>query len=218
MNIPTLDNYRTWDNTEAIQLTSHKTAGDVTKSLPLAKRRAPTFKELTASGGVYTSQDLVWLLPKKIVDAAGADRPKPSDVIIDGDGVRWTILEAPLNTLRSTYRCTARDIILAADLRDTLTIKRPTATTTDNAGGRAYSYASIYTSIACRFQEANAAIGNERGQRVTVKSYSVWVERRLYLTIEDQIVDGDGTIYEMKGWQDADRIDQLQRIDCERKG
>ena len=104
--IPVADNYKAWTNTEAVQLKSISNAGDTTYALPTVKRRAPTFKELTASGGVYTAMDLVFLLPAKVVSTANAKRPKPGDVITDSDSVRWTILEAPLNTLKSTYRCT----------------------------------------------------------------------------------------------------------------
>lgn len=217
MNIPTQDNYTGWDNVEPVTLISVAKSGETLVDLPTVKRRAPSFKELSASGGVYTAQDLVFLVPKKVVDTAGGSRPKPADVIRDADGIRWTILECPLNTLKSTYRCMTRDMILAADLRDTLTIKRPLELTTDDAGGREYEYENIYQGIACRFQEVNAGELDERGQRLTVKRYNVWVERRLYLTIEDQAVDPDGNIYEVKGWQDADRIDQLQMLQCERR-
>lgn len=207
-------NHLTWGNTEAVRLTKRATNGNTDFAISVAKRRAPGFKELAPSGGVYTTQDLVWLIPKTLADAAGVT-PKPGDVVT-ASGVNWTILECPLNTLRSTYRCMTRDMVLAHDLRDTLNVKRPRATvTTDGAGSRTYSYDTVYTGIAARFQEVSADATDERGKRLTARRFQVWVETRLYLTVEDQITDQAGNVYELKGWRDADRIDQLQQLECE---
>lgn len=218
MNIPTGQNYTAWDNTEPVTLTSIARTGNTLFEISTAKRRNPSYRELAASQGVYTGQDLVWLLPASLVSqegATGQQAVKPGDLITDGNGITWTILERSLNTLQSTYRCMTRDMILAAQLYDTLTITRPTEFETDAAGGRVYDYATIYTGIPCRFQEVDASTTDERGQRLTVKRYSVWVSQRLYLTIEDVATDSEGNVYEVRGWQDADRIDQLQRLDCE---
>lgn len=217
MNVTALDDYRSWDNTEPVTLTDVAAAGDTDYDLKTAKRRALSFRELAASGGAYTAKDLVWLLPAKIVEAARAPEPEPADRITDKTGDIWTILEGTLNTWKSYYRCVTRNLILAADLRTTLSVKRSTGTATDDAGGRVYSFSEVYNAIPCRFQEVGAEISDERGQRATLKRYSVWVDRRLYLTIEDQILDADGNIYELTGWHDADRIDQLQQLDCQRR-
>lgn len=211
------ENYKTWGNVQAVKLTSRATIGDTLFDISVAKRRAPTFKELAPSGGVYTNLDVVWLLPKTLVDAAeatGLKAPKPGD-LVTAEGVAWTILECPLNTLRSTYRCMTRDLILAYDLRGTLSVKRPTAeATTDDAGGRTYTESVVYNGIACRFQEISSETSDERGKRVTVKRYTVTVNQRLRLTIEDQIVDDAGEVYEVTGWDNADRIDQLMTLEC----
>jgi len=217
MNIPTGQNYTAWDNTEAITFIRHGKLIDDEYPIATAKRRNPSFKEMAASGGVYTGQDLVWLVPATLLTAAGLADVKPADIIRDANGVVWTVLERSLNTLRSTWRCVTRDLILAYDLRDTLSVRRPQALTTDAAATREYVYDTIYTAIPCRFQAQGDEVSDERGQRLTVSKYSVWVGQRLYLTNEDQIVDEAGNIYELKSTQDADRIDQLQRLDCERR-
>ncbi len=218
MNVPTLDNYKCWGNVQSVVLTSRANDGDTDFAIGTAKRRAPGFKELAPSGGVYTTQDLVWLLPKKLTDAAGATgnkQPKPGD-LITAESVTWTILECPLNTLRSTWRCMTRDLILAYDLRGMLSIQRPQATTTDAAAGRTFpAYDTVYAGIPCRFQETAAEVSDERGKRVTVKRYTVTVNQRLRLTVEDRIVDqDDGEIYEITGWDNADRIDQLMTVEA----
>lgn len=219
--VPMSLDYQAWDNTESVTFTSHARAFDTAYGLTNCVRRAPTWKELAASGGVYSAIDVVWLLPAALVTAAGATgtkRPKPADTITDSDGTVYTVLAADYQATRSTWRLITRDMVIAYDLQDTLTLRRPTLAT-DAAAGRTYStYTTISSGIACRFQETEASTQDERGKRVTVKRYSVWVATRLYPTIEDQVLDQDSNVYEVRGWRDADRIDQLQMLDCERRG
>lgn len=220
ITVDTSQNYLAWNNTEAVTLTSHQNApaGDKAFALPTAKRRAPKWKELAASGGVYTGQDLVWLLPQTVVSAAGAignRQPKPADTIEDAAGNVWTVLEAAYNAIRSTWMLTCRNLVLAYGLTDTLSVKRPSLTT-DAAGGRTYTYTTVYTGILARIQETDTQSKDERGKRVTVKDYTIYVGTRLVLTIEDQVIDQADNVYEVLGTQDADRIDQLQQVKARR--
>jgi hypothetical protein len=70
--------------------------------VPHALRRAMTVQEAAASGGRYTTADVVWHLPV----AELAQSPRPGDVIRDGDGGSWLILEVARTTLRTRWRCT----------------------------------------------------------------------------------------------------------------
>lgn len=213
-------NYLSWGNVEPVTLISpYKTAGNKRFAIPTAKRRNPTFKETAPSGGVYGSALMVFLLPATVVTTAGAtgaDAPKQAFQILDRDGVTWTIQDAALNTLKSTWKCPSLNLAIMHNLQDTLSVRRP-AIVTDAASGRIYpSYATVYNSIPCRFQETTGAQVDERGKRLAARKFSVPVMTRLFLTVEDQIVDdATGTIYEVKGWAGPDRIDQLQILECE---
>jgi hypothetical protein len=215
-------NHLVWGDTETVTLTSpyKPPAGNLTFAIPGAKRRNPQYKEQLPTGGVYGAALMTWLLPAVAVTAAGAagnDAPAQAFTITDAGGIVWIVQDAWLNTVKSTWRCPSLNLTLAYNLRDRLMIKRPTLAT-DTAAGRTYgTYTTIYTSIACRFQETDSTTVDERGKRLTVKRYTVPVGTRLYLTIEDQVIDQDGNVYEVKGWKDADRIDQLQQLECERR-
>lgn len=214
--------YLIWNNTEAVTLTSPYKPPTPNKTFPIAvaKRRNPQFKEQAPTGGVYGSALMTWWLPATLVTAAGAvgnDTPTQAFLITDGAGVVWTIQDVRLDNLKSTWHCPSLNLTLAFNLRDTLTLQRPVLTT-DAAGGRTYpTYTVIATGIACRFQETTGEPTDERGKRLTVHKYDVPVGTRLFPTIEDQVIDGNGVVYEVKGWRQPDRIDQLQVLECERR-
>ena len=218
-SVPTIDNYVAWNDTEQITLTSPNKSGDTTYTIATAKRRAPTYKEQLPTGGVYGSALLTWILPAKLVTAAGAtgnDEPRQAFRITDSTGKVWTVQDAALNTLKSTWRCVSLNLSIAHNLRDTLNVRRA-ALTKDAASGRTYTaFTTPYSAIACRFQEQDAGEERERGKLLTVRRYIVPVEQRLFITVEDQVIDQDGNVYEVKGWKDADRIDQLQQLTLER--
>ena len=208
-----LNEYLIWDNREAVSHVSVRKSGNVTTNISDAKRRALTFKEIVGSGGVYTGKDLAWLLPVAVM--AGAV-PKPADRIVDGDGVTWTVLEAPLNTWRTWYRAACRNLVLAYDLRDTADLMRPT-NTQDAAGGRVPGYAAVSdsTSLPVRVQEIEAAVEERNGKRQTTRRFTAYCGQRIYPQAQDRLVTSDGTIYQLTGWRNADRLELLMELDLE---
>lgn len=213
-------NFNSWGNVEPITLTSpYKNTGNKTFPIPTAKRRNPTYKEQLPSGGVYGSALITWLLPATLVTAAGAigsDQPEQAFQITDGAGIVWTVQDAKLNTLKSTWVCVSLNLKIVYNLQDTLTLQRPVFSV-DAASSRTYpTYTVIAQNIPCRFQETGTEVGDERGKRLTVHRYDVPVAARLYTTVEDQVVDQSGNVYEVLRTRDSDRIDQLQVLECKR--
>ena len=76
------------------------TATDVAHAL----RRSVRTREAEESEGRYTASDVAWHLPAAELTAA----PRPGDVIVDGDGQRWTVLDVQEARLAGTWRCVAR--------------------------------------------------------------------------------------------------------------
>lgn len=218
-----------WDNTETVEFQSTtrlpvpadpRPSSGMVDSL-VAKRRAPTFKELTASGGVYTGQDLVWLIPAVNLD--GGMIPKPSDVVVDEEGNRWTVLEVALNALKSTYRCMSRNLVLAHELRDIIQIERASISY-DSAGAAVKWFPSdpperrggtvIYADLSARVQPTGGDILDERGIRGLTNLYDVIVGQEVYVTNEDRIF-WQGKYLEIRHYQRAEQIDQLPVIQAE---
>lgn len=205
--------YLIWDNREPVSHVSTRRTGDVTTDVSDAKRRALTFKEIVGSGGVYTGKDVAWLLPFELM--AGAE-PKPGDRIVDGDAVSWTVLEAPLNTWRTWYRCACRNLVLAYDLRDTAALMRP-ANNRDAAGGRVPDYAAVSGagSLPVRVQETEAVVEDRNGKRQATRKFTGVVGQRIYPQAQDRLVTSDGTVYQLTGWRNADRLELLMELDLE---
>ena len=85
------------------------TTGDVHKNVP--------------SDGQYAAAAVVWHLPVTELPMA----PQLGDVILDGQGQRWTILEVKRTTLGTRWRCETRDVTVAFGLDDTISVLKTVA-------------------------------------------------------------------------------------------
>lgn len=208
----TADEYLIWEDLQPITLRSLTTGFTyLDNMIGNAKRRAIGWKEMAASQGVYTSQDTLWLLPAP--ELPSGVEPKPGDIVLDGDGTSWTILEAPKNKFKNTRRCTCRNLALAAALASSLNIKRPTLAQ-DASGKRQVTYPTPYpySSIACRLQEIGQQIDPAFRDGVAGrKDYTLYVGQRLALQAGD-LLSIDGVDYDWAGSANWDRLDQLGEV------
>lgn len=202
---------------------------NLTQYVPVAKRRNLTNRERAASGGVYTSLDQVWIIPAALLPGV---LPKPADVVVetlDGSngqlpGTRWTVLETSLGKNRQTHRLTCRDLVLAYDLRDSITIERP-AISYDAAGVPVKAFPSdaqpggvvLYADLPARIQLVSKEIAEQRGVRGLEGKYEVTVGQEVDVTSEDRIVLAGGMYLDIVGYQNAQRIDELPKIIAERR-
>jgi hypothetical protein len=202
-----------WDGLESVTYRSVANTGDADYEVSDALRADLTFRELAASGGVYTTQDRKWLVPQSLLTPT----PKPADLLIDGDDVQWTVLAVGRDNLQKVWELTCRDLVLAAALYDLVTVERVTYAQ-DDAGGRTYGeWTAVYTDIPARIQEGASETVDERGKRITRQSYVVYLAQRVTVTIEDRLKGPDGLIYEIRGSSNPDRIDELMQLQCERR-
>lgn len=199
--------------------------------IPVAKRRNLTRRELASSGGVYTGLDQVYLLPDALFPVGLAS--KPGDVVVeltDGSaeeqpGTRWTVLEVGWGKNRQTRRLTCRDLVLAYDLRDAITIERP-AITYDAAGAPYKAFPSdavnpggvvLYQDLPARVQLVTKDMADERGIRGLEGKYEVIVGQEVDVTSEDRIALPGGVYLDIVGYKNAMRIDELPVIVAERR-
>lgn len=213
---PTND-YAVWDDPETITYTSHGTnpPGDQTFTIYPAFRFELRFREMAASGGVYTTKDRLFVLPDVVV------RPyelKPADFFFDFHNTRWTVLESQYNVQETVWDLTCRDLVLAHQLHDLITIKA-CVNTIDPTGSRVATFpTSTYANIPARIQETSSRVADERGKRVTTRTYIVYLGQQVDVGQEDRMYDAAGNIYEIKGSLKVDLITDLPQLECERRG
>lgn len=176
--------FRLWPQREDVTYLSAASGGY--SSFPLtypggaAKRRGLTFKEMAGSGGAYTGQDRVWLVPAAVLPTVPTPvTPKPADQVLDGTGVAWTVLQADAGKYGQTWRLTTRNLILALGLRDTVSLLRA-ANPADPGGMRVPTYAAVEANVPARVQETDAGAEDRQGKRQAVRRFACTVGRRVY--------------------------------------
>lgn len=220
LNLDLDEFYKFWPNTETICFRSDQTASDsdgnvLTCSLK-AFRRAPTYRELAASGGVYTGQDLVWLVPNTLLPPGVS--PKPGDLVIDNEENEWDVLEASKNAFSSHWRLICRDPVIVFDLRDTFTIKAPT-NAQDAAGARTPTLTATGTTYNGRFQLVSEAPAEGRGKTLLRREYQLFTAVEITgLSHEHQVLDSSSNVYEFLRYTNRARLGELSMIECVRFG
>jgi hypothetical protein len=126
-------------------------------------------------------------------------------VILDGDQQRWTILDVKLATLGARWRCTARNVVIAFGLDDTITVLKATD------GGSAWR--TWRTGIRARIQPIQTKISTTGETPSTSASFRIFVAENLELDHTYCIRGADGVLYTITRVTGADRIGELQVIE-----
>lgn len=222
--------YLVWDNRETVTVYPAPRREVLFFPVQNAKRRALNHRELAASGGAYTGEDIVWLLPVLESQAMmDAYPPTPGFIVEDNDLRRWTILEVALNTWKTWWRCVTRNLVLAANLRDTVTIQRPTISVGDS-GQPVYSWPPedgeiIAEEIAARVQLTDGAPITVNQVESTARVYDCILSQQIDLRKDDRIIwlnsdreEGNpkGMLLQWEQLWNPERIDELPRVRCKR--
>jgi len=208
---PAADFAEVIDGTETVTLLRRgNTPGSPGTAVAGALRRAVTTREAAQTGGRYTASDVTWHLP---VEELG-DAPAVGDLLSDGQGRRWTILEVTLATRRTRWRCTARDLAVVYGLDDTVAILKASYVK-DEGGAAEPTWRPWKTGIRARIQPAEAKTATEHRARQTARQFRIFVEEDLLLDHTHRIRGPDGTIYKVTGTSGGQRIGELQTIHSE---
>ncbi len=215
---PTDDFSLVADGTEPVTLLRRgATPGSPGTAIAHALRRAITAGEaaivntgdvhkVVPSGGQQLADDLVWHLPV----AELPDAPQLGDVILDGDGRRWTVLTVKLATLGARWRCETRNVAVAHGLDDTISVQK--STTTIVSGVSTTTWRTSKTGIRARIQPIETVI--DAATPSTTTTYRIFVEENVELDHTCRILGPDGTVYSITGSTGADRIGELQVIEA----
>lgn len=169
-----------------------------------------TRKKEVPSDGRYTASEVSWHLPREQL----SDSPRLGDAIIDGDGLRWTILDVQQTALGSRWRCATCNLAVVYGLDDTITILKAHYVKSD--GGAAEPiWRPWKTGVRARIQPAATEVGTQHRARRTTTRYQIFVEEDLALDHNHCIQGPDGTIYKVRATLGAERVGELQTIDAD---
>jgi hypothetical protein len=219
--------HQVWDQTLTVTYQSTRGAGSMVDTLGPVKRRALSSRELAASGGAYTRNDCVLLVPAALLSPGFV--PKPADTWRgEEDPNPFTVLEANQGRHDGSgyqiWRLVSRDPIIAFDLRDQIDIER--ATLSYDASGtpvKAFPPAGggvAYPALACRVQLTSEDIVDERLLHGFAGTHLIYVAREIVVTGEDRVkwVSGGRTYYlDIERYHNGRRIDELPILEARLK-
>ena len=167
--------------------------------------RGDVRKKNVPSSGQHTAAAVVWHLPVAELTAA----PRLGDVILDGQGQRWTILIVKHTTLGARWRCETRDVAVAFGLDDTISVLKPLS------GTSGPPWRTWRTGVRARIQPIETKIATSGETTTTTNRYRIFVEENLDVDHTYCIRGADGTHYSITGAIGAERIGELQVIEVQ---
>lgn len=219
---PTNDMRDVADGLETVTLLRRGgTPGDAGTVIAHALRRASVTSEAVAfnssdvrkqmaADGHCSSVDLAWHLPIAELPLA----PCLGDVILDGAGQRWTILDVKQAAKSTRWRCNTRNLVVAHRLDDTITVLRA-AFTKSSCGAAEPVWQTWRAGIRARVQPGKIEVTNAAQARTAVRQYRVFVAEDLPLDQSHRILGPDGAAYRVISSLGAERIGELQIIEVE---
>lgn len=210
------NDYLYWNLAEAVTFYSRSNFGGIPPvAISKALRGTLTEKELAASNGAYTGQDVKWLIPNGLF--AGTV-PKPGDKVKDAANTEFTILPegTSYDIADKIWELITRDIVLHYELRDTGTIQLPTLTK-DAAGGKIKTWSDATANIPCRLQPVQGDIFEEREVRGLRINYVCYLEDVDVATADGELgrLKVGSKFYDIKGYVKPQVIGNLMEITCE---
>lgn len=203
-----------FDNLEAVTFTSVRAAGNVTVAVTDATFSYITLREAAASNGVYEAGDVTFSIRQSLLAAVGGAKPRDT-VVRASDGQTYTVLTATPTVMTKVWDVTCRNLVLAADLRQTGTLARPT--NAQDAAGRPTlaSYTTVAANIACRVQPEGGAASDVGDRRTIPKRFAAILGVQVDAHAKDTFTC-DGVTYTVLESRNPERIDQLQSLVLEK--
>lgn len=232
MAAATADEWKFWPGRENCILRKQTAVGEYDAHEMRAtggscKRRAPTWKEMTASAGAVSSRNLVWLLPH--VNLPDGVRPRAGDLIRatesdTGEEIDHTILDVQVGKFGQTHRCVTIALAVVYELSAIGVLTRPD-NTQDGAGRMALASYTEIARVRCRVQPQDSDAGDHFDRRTAAQRFTAYLDTQLQTRAKDVLtvtsyVSPGGAIsgvqsYTVLGYRAPDRLDQLPALDLE---
>jgi hypothetical protein len=168
-------------------------------SVLTARRQHVRTLEAEPSQGAVVEANAAWHL----VLAEGV-APHVGDVVLDAGDHRWTILEVEELPQLGRWKCVTRELRIAYGCGERVDVER--AVWSDGETPEIVGYTYVATALPVRIQPVEVSVDDEQTGQAT---FRIILGESLALEPRDRFVGGDGTIYVLQSYQQAERIDVL---------
>jgi hypothetical protein len=164
-----------------------------------ARRLAAVSREAEVSAGAVVRSDVEWHL------VLGDDTaPQVGDIVIDAQGNHWTILVAEQLPHLQRWKCAARELRIVYGCGERVDIERPVWSEGESPEIVGWTY--VVTALPVRIQPVEVGVGDDgSGEAV----FHIIMGESIAVEPHDRFVAGDGTVYALHSFEQAERIDAL---------
>lgn len=181
------------------EVTLRRRDSNATVSVLAARRQQMRTREAEPSSGTVVEANSEWHLT-----LAEDASPQVGDVVLDGAEHRWTILEVEELPLLGRWKCVTRELRIVYGCGERVDIER--AVWSDGETPEIVGYTYVVTALPVRIQPVEVSVDDEQTGQAT---FRIILGESLVLEPHDRFVAGDGTIYVLQSYQQAERIDAL---------
>lgn len=187
-----------FDLVQAVTLRRRSSAE--TLAIATAWRSRSQLSEAEPSGGAAAQCDADWHLQLGEADTP----PRLGDVVVDAQGNRWTVLEVEQLAALGRYKCATRELRIAYGCCERVDLMR--AVWEDS---EIVDWAYVMTALPVRIQPDEAVVDTSTDPPTTEFRYRIIFGEMFDLVTDDRFMAEDGTIYELRSYKQAERIDAL---------
>lgn len=174
-------------------------ASNTTLAVESAWRRSAITREAEPSGGTAVAADAQWY-----VVLAENDAPAVGDLIIDAADGHWTILSFEHAPLLGRWKCAVRELRIAYGCGERVDIERPVWSEGETPEIVDWQY--VATALPVRIQPIEVGLDESDAEQA---EFRVILGESIELEAHDRFVAADGTIYYLRSYEQAQRIDAL---------
>jgi hypothetical protein len=189
---------------DGLEAASLRRKDGATVTLVAALRTSHVSQEAAPSGGFALQADATW----RVQLPDGELAPAVGETIIDDAGRRWTILELKELRVLGAWECQTRDLRVAFGCLDRVDIERP-VWEEGESGREIAGWNYVLTAVPVRIQPEEIVVDDSTEPPSGEARYRVIFDEQVALEPHDRLVAGDGAVYRVERFEQAERIDAL---------
>jgi hypothetical protein len=195
-----------------VPVTLHRPGTSLAAPVAHALPHAVTPARVGQTGRPQIADDVLWHLPADELPVA----PRPGDVLVAGDGRRWTVLTVRSFLLGSRWQCECRDLVGHYGLDQAIVVEMASYGKSAQ-GQQEIAWHTWRTGLPAKIEPVTVETTSEHERPATVARCRIYCRENLQLDHRHRIRGPDGCTYRILGTRKADGIGAVLEIDVLRE-